>query len=83
MTPPTLLKGAAGTRVTAWGRFGVGCHHPISFLGVTGLFPCRGAEQTPVNNHRSHPSAERGGDARGTTAALMGLVLRQPGSGGV
>lgn len=38
------------------------------FWGVTGLSPCRGAEQTPVNNGRSHPSAERGGDARGTAS---------------
>ena len=67
MTPPALGKGAAKGHTA--GQVWSGLPSPEqAFLGVTGLSPCGGAEQTPVNNCQSHPSAERRGDAQGTAS---------------
>lgn len=85
MTPRALGKRDCGheghTPEQVWSGFP--SPKQAFFGGVTGLSPCRGAEQTLVNNGRSHPSAERGEMCGESPAALIGLVLRQPGSDGV
>lgn len=81
VSPPALGKGAAGRGVALWGVPGGAASPQRASLGsrrVTAPSPCRGAEQTLINNPRGYCAG-----GHGVRAAAPGLLpaCLQAGSG--